>query len=154
MLCVNCLLQCVVYSAWIGLQPDPAAAAGLSLQGRLLRSRSVVRVDADSGNRWISLFTLTPVFSPVLCRYGASAWHSHRLLRPPLAVVSDERAGESHSSSFVFYSSQFRVMLGFGFPRSSLCENLLLLLKKKTTDLTTWTNHRCCTVRKENRFNS
>lgn len=33
--------QCVVYSTWISLQPDSAAAAGLPLQSCLLRSRSV-----------------------------------------------------------------------------------------------------------------
>lgn len=33
--------QCVVYSAWLSVQPDPAAAAGLPLQSRLLGPWSV-----------------------------------------------------------------------------------------------------------------
>uniref|UniRef100_A0A8D3EAM5 Palmitoyltransferase n=1 Tax=Scophthalmus maximus TaxID=52904 RepID=A0A8D3EAM5_SCOMX len=57
------LRQCLVLSTRIGLQPDSAAAARLSLPSRLLRS-------------W----------------YGASSRHGHRLLGPSLAVVSDERA--------------------------------------------------------------
>ena len=36
----------------------------------------------------------------LLSRYGASSWHGHRLLRPSLAVVSDERAGESNLRTF------------------------------------------------------
>lgn len=31
----------MVHSTWISVQPDPSAAAGLPLQGRLLRPRSV-----------------------------------------------------------------------------------------------------------------
>lgn len=40
-------------------------------------------------------------------RYGASSWHSHRLLRPSLAVVSNEWAGESRLRTFECLSVDF-----------------------------------------------
>lgn len=52
------------------------------------------RLNQDGGKRNDTRVNLCNVCW--LSRYGASSWHGHRLLRPSLAVVSDERAGESH----------------------------------------------------------
>lgn len=95
--CSPPLWQRVVYSTRISVQPDPAAAARLPLQSRLLGPGSVtVHLDwiRMEGREMTSRVNLCNVCW--LSRYGASSWHGHRLLGPSLAVVSDERAGESH----------------------------------------------------------
>lgn len=58
------LWQCVVYSTWISVQPDPAAAARLPLQSRLLGPGSVT-VHLD----WIKMEgrEMTPELTCVTC---------------------------------------------------------------------------------------
>lgn len=63
------------------------------------------RLNQDGGKRNDTRVNLCNVCW--LSRYGASSWHGHRLLGPSLAVVSDERAGESHLRPLIWRVTQF-----------------------------------------------